>query len=67
MNQQVGKRYLDSPTETVSVNGTDFAYRMTGERSGTPVILFNHLAGVLDDWDPMVVDGIAERLRSSLG
>ncbi|MEM7138689.1 MAG: alpha/beta hydrolase [Myxococcota bacterium] len=53
--------YVSAETRTVSVEGTDFAYRMTGDPSGVPVILLNHLAGVLDDWDPRVVDCIAAK------
>ena len=55
--------YRDVPTETVDVGGTVFAYRRLGPDNGTPVIFLNHLAGVLDNWDPRVVDGIATRHR----
>jgi pimeloyl-ACP methyl ester carboxylesterase len=40
-----------------------FAYRDLGPRTGTPVIFLNHLAAVLDNWDPRVVDGIAAHRR----
>lgn len=53
----------NAPTTTVDVGGTAFAYRDLGPRSGTPVIFLNHLAAVLDNWDPRVVDGIAARRR----
>jgi pimeloyl-ACP methyl ester carboxylesterase len=43
----------------VDVNGSRFAYRQLGTKSGTPVILLNHLGGNLDNWDPRVVDGLA--------
>jgi pimeloyl-ACP methyl ester carboxylesterase len=55
--------YRDVPTETVDVGGTMFAYRRLGPDTGVPVIFLNHLAGVLDNWDPRVVDGIATRHR----
>jgi pimeloyl-ACP methyl ester carboxylesterase len=55
--------YKDAPTETVDVDGTRFAYRQLGPSGGTPVIFLNHLAAVLDNWDPRVVDGIAARHR----
>lgn len=55
--------YKDTPTRTVDVHGATFAYRQLGRDSGTPVIFLNHLAGVLDNWDPRVVDGIAARHR----
>ena len=56
-------KYKDAPTHTVQVGGTPFAYRLLGADSGVPVIFLNHLAGVLDNWDPRVVDGIAARHR----
>ncbi len=53
--------YRTAPTKTVDVGGTTFAYRELGPATGIPVIFLNHLAGVLDNWDPRVVDGIAAR------
>ena len=55
--------YKDAPTRTVDVGGTSFAYREIGTQTGVPVIFLNHLTGVLDNWDPRVVDGIAARHR----
>lgn len=57
--------YKDTPTRSVSVRGADFAYRQLGPddspEDGVPLILLNHLAAVLDNWDPRVVDGLAAR------
>ena len=55
--------YRDAPTRTVSAGGVDFAYRELGSDAGVPVIFLTHLAGVLDNWDPRVVDGIAAKHR----
>lgn len=55
--------YLNAPNKTVDVGGTTFAYRELGPASGVPVVLLNHLAAVLDNWDPRVVDGIAAKRR----
>lgn len=47
-------------TRSIYAGGVDFAYRELGkEHGGTPVVLLNHLAAVLDNWDPRIVDGIA--------
>lgn len=55
-------RWTEVPTQTLSAGGVDFAYRELGrQHGGTPVIFLNHLAAVLDNWDPRVVDGIAAR------
>lgn len=50
------------PTQVVSADGVDFAYRELGQQNGgTPVVFLAHLAAVLDNWDPRVVDGIAAK------
>lgn len=55
--------YAAAATRTVSVGGVDFAYRELGPATGVPVIFLHHLAAVLDNWDPRVIDGIAARHR----
>jgi pimeloyl-ACP methyl ester carboxylesterase len=53
--------YRHAPTHTVSACGVSFAYRELGPTTGVPVVFLTHLAAVLDNWDPRVVDGIAAR------
>jgi len=48
-----------TPTKTINVNGTAFAYRELGEATGVPVVFLHHFTAVLDDWDPRVIDGVA--------
>ncbi|WP_406437389.1 alpha/beta hydrolase [Streptomyces sp. NBC_01613] len=55
--------YENAPTRSVSVRGEDFVYRELGPADGVPLILLIHLAGVLDNWDPRVVDGLAASRR----
>ena len=55
--------YEHAPTETIDIGGTQFAYRQLGADTGVPVIFLNHLAAVLDNWDPRVIDGIAAKRR----
>ena len=55
--------WKDVPTQTLSAGGVDFAYRELGPSGGTPLILLTHLAAVLDNWDPRVVDGLAAERR----
>ncbi len=56
--------YRDATTRTVSADGVDFAYRQLGpDDSGVPLVLLHHLAAVLDNWDPRVVDGLAAHRR----
>ncbi|MET8421348.1 alpha/beta fold hydrolase [Streptomyces sp. NPDC005134] len=55
--------YKNAPTRTLAAGGVTFAYRELGPKSGTPVVFITHLAAVLDNWDPRVVDGIAAKRR----
>ncbi|MBS1158097.1 MAG: alpha/beta hydrolase [Proteobacteria bacterium] len=60
-NSQVAT-WKDVPTQILSADGVDFAYRELGQQNGgTPVIFLAHLAAVLDNWDPRIVDGIAAK------
>ena len=50
------------PTQTITAGGVNFAYRELGRHhGGTPVVFLTHLAAVLDNWDPRIIDGIAAR------
>ena len=49
-------------TQSLSAGGIDFAYRELGKQhGGTPVVLLVHLAAVLDNWDPRIVEGLAAK------
>jgi pimeloyl-ACP methyl ester carboxylesterase len=54
-----GVTWKDTPTKTLDVGGTTFAYRELGPRGGTPLVFLHHFTAVLDDWDPRVMDGLA--------
>jgi pimeloyl-ACP methyl ester carboxylesterase len=53
----------NAPTETIQVDGVGFAYRVIGDAGDVPIVLLHHFTGVLDDWDPAVIDGLAQRRR----
>ncbi|WP_037496613.1 alpha/beta fold hydrolase [Solirubrobacter soli] len=53
--------WKNAPTHFLDTGGVRFAYRRLGPATGVPVVLLTHLAAVLDNWDPRVVDGIATR------
>lgn len=61
-SRAAGTTWVNVPTRTLRAAGVAFAYReLGGQHGGTPVVFLNHLAAVLDNWDPRVVDGIAAR------
>ena len=55
--------WKNAPTRTIDAGGVTFAYRQLGPSTGVPVIFLTHLAAVLDNWDPRVVDGMAAKHR----
>jgi pimeloyl-ACP methyl ester carboxylesterase len=55
--------WRNAPTQTIDAGGVEFAYRQLGPSTGVPVVFLTHLAAVLDNWDPRVVDGIAAKHR----
>lgn len=57
-----GVTWKTVPTQSLSAGDVNFSYRELGQHNGgTPVVLLAHLAAVLDNWDPRVVDGLAAR------
>lgn len=54
------RSYRDAPTCSVSAAGVSVAYRELGPKGGVPVVFLVHLAANLDNWDPAVIDPIAQ-------
>jgi pimeloyl-ACP methyl ester carboxylesterase len=47
-------------TQFVEANGIRFAYRRWGRKAGLPLVFNQHFTGNLDNWDPAVLDGLAQ-------
>lgn len=53
--------YINVPAKTlVTPTQKTFAYRKIGVSDAVPVIALIHLSGNLDNWDPAVIDGLAQ-------
>lgn len=50
-------------TQRILAAGESLVYRELGPDQGTPVVLLTHLAATLDEWDPAVVDALAQEHR----
>ena len=62
--QKLTVTWKSVPTRTITAGGVVFAYRELGtDHPGTPVVFLVHLAAVLDNWDPGIVDGFAAKHR----
>jgi pimeloyl-ACP methyl ester carboxylesterase len=51
--------YSDAPTKYIEVEGVQYAYRSLGKQSDTPIICLQHFTGTLDNWDPVIINGLA--------
>jgi len=55
--------YADLPAERVAAeNAIEYAYRDLGH-SEVPLVLLQHFRGNLDNWDPALIDALAEKRR----
>ena len=49
-----------APTRSITTDGVSYAYRELGPKGGVPVVFFHHLGANLDNWDPRIIDPIAQ-------
>ncbi|MCH8617914.1 alpha/beta hydrolase [Undibacterium sp. TS12] len=62
VKQAIQTSWKNVATQTIKAGDVSFAYREMGEQhGGTPVVFLVHLAAVLDNWDPRIMDGIAAK------
>jgi pimeloyl-ACP methyl ester carboxylesterase len=52
--------HVTAPTRFIEANGVRYAYRRFGSESGTPLLFLQHFRGGMDNWDPLVTDGLAQ-------
>jgi len=52
--------HLTAPTLFIQANAVRYAYRRFGSQTGTPLVFLQHFRGGLDNWDPLVTDGLAQ-------
>lgn len=59
-DEPVIRSYAQAPARTLAAGGVTYAYRELGPKGGIPVVFFVHLAATMDNWDPRIVDPIAQ-------
>ncbi len=47
-------------TKFVVVGNSNIAYRVLGNKQGTPLVMISALGNSMDDWDPAVTNGLAQ-------
>jgi pimeloyl-ACP methyl ester carboxylesterase len=51
--------FQSAQTQYVEAQGVRYAYRELGNKSGIPLVMCHRFRGVMDDWDPALVDLLA--------
>src|SRR5271163_149262 len=59
MNTATTQTYSQTPTNIINTAGVDFAYRRRGSGGDLPLVLAGYFTSNMDDWDPLIVDGLA--------
>lgn len=49
----------NTSTQYIQVEGIQYAYRRFGISADIPLVGFQHFTGTLDNWDPIILDGLA--------
>jgi hypothetical protein len=58
MNNSVFNHHT-APTHYIEIEGIRFAYRRFGIPSEVPIVCLQHFTGTLDNWDPIITNGLA--------
>lgn len=57
---QPSHTHTSAPTQFIQVNAVRYAYRRFGGGQGTPLVFLQHFRGGMDNWDPLITDGLAQ-------
>lgn len=61
-DQESQDSWKNVPTQIIAADGVNYAYRELGKSNGgTPIVFLVHLAAVMDNWDPRIVEGFAAK------
>lgn len=50
-------------TQFVEAGGVKYAYRILGDQAGIPLVLLASLGSSIDDWDPAITNGLAQKRK----
>jgi pimeloyl-ACP methyl ester carboxylesterase len=67
VNAQTKSRAIDwhqkAQTKFIHVDGTRYAYRVLGNKTGIPLVLLQGSFFNMDEWDPKVTNGLAQSFK----
>jgi pimeloyl-ACP methyl ester carboxylesterase len=52
--------HLTVITKFIEANGVRYAYRIFGKKTERPLIFLQHFTGTMDNWDPLITNGLAK-------
>ena len=61
--QQKESLHQTAVTQFIQANGTTYAYRSFGLKTGIPILFLQHFMGTMDNWDPAITDALASSHR----
>ena len=61
MNKTIN--YSNASTQFIDVDGVSYAYRSLGKQSDVPIVCLQHFTGTLDNWDPLILNGLANKRK----
>jgi pimeloyl-ACP methyl ester carboxylesterase len=50
-------------TQFVTADGNKIAYRVLGDKAGIPLVMLSPLGSSMDDWDPAISNGLAQKYK----
>jgi len=50
-------------TQFIVAGETRFAYRVLGDKPGIPLVMMSPLGSSMDDWDPAITNGLAQKYK----
>jgi len=55
--------FKSSELKSVNVQGSNIVYREVGNAAGVPLVLLHHITAIMDDWDPYIIDELAQERK----
>src|SRR4030095_2769646 len=62
-NMGVIDYHQTAATQFITAGDTKFAYRVLGNKNGTPLVMLASLGSSMDEWDPAVTNGLAQQYK----
>ena len=55
--------HQEAVTKFIEIDNIQYAYRSFGNIRSIPLIFLQHFTGTMDDWDPVITNGMAKHFH----